>query len=298
MGGVRVSVHWSWLICIIIWTLLDYRPFTTFWWRAGELLILFIVVLMHELGHVIAARREHVPVREIVLWPLGGVVIGTKWLGWKAELLVVSAGPLVNLVLTPLLFGLWYWVGYHHGGDESRLLWEVAWANVGMLIFNLLPIWPLDGGRLVQSAMNGWMGIARSYLVSGMLGIFFATVGMVMFMHVGNYLAASVLVALIFVCMSILLWAMNMLAAESHWGLNRSVACPECGSNPFNAPTVTCDQCGARCNLFSNNSRCWNCDYPGRDVICQFCGTRSPVEAWRLSTPEVAAQVVSTEFIE
>lgn len=284
LAGIPLSLHWSWLPCIVLVAVLDRDRYSSSWWRVAELLSLFVVVLLHELGHALAARYRRTPVREIVLWPLGGLAIGAAPRRWKDEFVIVGAGPLVNVVLGPVLFGLWYEFGYFRGGDISQLLWSLAWANVAMLIFNLLPIWPLDGGRLVQSALCGCIGVVRSRLLSGVLGVTCAVAGLLLFTQLRDPLTVALLSALTFTCVSSVQWAASMLRAERHWGLDQSAICPECGSHPLDAPTGSCERCGERCNLFRHDGRCWNCGSDGDEVACRCCGARSRVEAWRVGT--------------
>lgn len=284
LGGIPLSLHWSWLPCIVVVALVDRDRYSSPWWGATELLALFVVVVLHELGHAVAARYRRTPVQEIVLWPLGGLAIGAISRRWRDEFVIVACGPLVNVILVPMLFGLWYWLGYFRGGNISQLLWNLAWANFGMLIFNLLPIWPLDRGRLIQSAACGWIGIVRSRLISGVLGFACAAAGILLFAHLHSWLAIAVLAALAFTWVSSVQWAATMLHAERHWGLDRSASCPECGSHPLDAPTGSCEQCGERYNAFRHNGRCWNCGSGGEQVACRCCGARSSMEAWHLAT--------------
>src|SRR5262249_33669595 len=150
-----------------------------------------------------------------------GLAIGAVPRRWKDELLIVAAGPLVNIVLVPVLYALWYWIGYFRGGDVSQMLWSIAWANVAMLIFNLLPIWPLDGGRLVESALCGWIGIVRSRLFGAVLGFACAMAAFLLFTHLRGALAVALLGTLAFTCVSSFEWAASMLRAERHWGLDQ-----------------------------------------------------------------------------
>jgi stage IV sporulation protein FB len=147
--GVPISIHWSWLPCMLLWVVWGTSGYSSKSWEFAEIVAMFLIVLLHEMGHVAVARGVGRAAREVVLWPLGGVAL-TEMPNWCAdEVLVAAAGRAVNLVLLPVLFGMWYWFGYFRGGNVSQLLWRVAWDNVGILFFNLLPIWPLDGGRVV-----------------------------------------------------------------------------------------------------------------------------------------------------
>jgi Zn-dependent protease len=249
------------------------------WWVV-ELLAVFGIVLLHEAGHAIAGHYRGTPVGEIVLWPLGGLAIGAERHRWKDELVVASGGPAVNLVLVLPLFGLWYWVGYRHGGDVNEVLWSVAWENVGMLVFNLLPIWPLDGGRLMQSALWGRIGAARSRWWSGMVGIVCACCGMMVFARVHSELGLAMLAALLLACVASVQWGGALLRAERCWGLNRLVMCPVCGSHPIDGPTGACARCGYGNNVFDRRGGCWNCGEVEQRATCRYCGVSSDLGLW------------------
>ncbi|MEK4512447.1 Zn-dependent protease [Paenibacillus anaericanus] len=113
-----------------------------------ELLTLFIIVFIHELGHVIAARGFGVTVRSIQMLPFGGVAVmeDTGYLTAGREMIISLAGPLQNVLLIGIswilhLLGLW----------DGPFLFYFIEANLLIALFNLLPILPLDGGKLVQS---------------------------------------------------------------------------------------------------------------------------------------------------
>ena len=134
-------------------------------WNVAEYLGLFLIVLLHEFGHVLACRQVGGVANEIVLWPLGGVAMGRPPPRPGAELWTIVAGPLVNVVLWPiLLLAVW---GYAISGlseqmpDLGRLLGMLWLLNKWLLIFNLLPIPILDGGHNVLlgiEVVRKWFG--------------------------------------------------------------------------------------------------------------------------------------------
>lgn len=117
----------------------------------AELLTLFVIVLVHELGHVVVMRAFNWRVREVKLLPFGGVaeVEDAGSIPAKEEALVAIAGPLQNL-----------WMGLLAWGCGQLGLWDAEWAeyvwkaNMMIGLFNLLPIYPLDGGKLLQAAFS------------------------------------------------------------------------------------------------------------------------------------------------
>ncbi len=124
-----------------------------------ELLTLFSIVIMHELGHVFAALAVGWRVQSIELLPFGGVAKVDEWGTTKAkdEMIVALAGPFVNgmMILVGMLL---FWLG----------VWEQEWthffieANAWIACFNLLPIWPLDGGKILQALLSKWLPYYRT----------------------------------------------------------------------------------------------------------------------------------------
>jgi Zn-dependent protease len=126
--------------------------------------LVFGSVLAHELGHALTARRFGVGTREILLLPIGGVAL----LEGEAErprhdLLIALAGPAVSLVLGGVAWGL----SLLTSGD---LFWLLAEINLALGLFNLVPAFPLDGGRVVRAGLTRWMGRTRATSAAARLG--------------------------------------------------------------------------------------------------------------------------------
>lgn len=171
---IDVFLHWSWFV-VAFYTLSSRGDeYASPAWNAAEYLALFLIVLMHEFGHSLACRQTGGVSEQIVLWPLGGVAYVAPPQRPGAQLWSIAAGPLVNVVLAPVLFvalrildrqGLW-----DSQPDLMECLWTINWINAGLLVFNLLPIYPLDGGQILRSVLWFFMGPATSLLVATVLG--------------------------------------------------------------------------------------------------------------------------------
>jgi stage IV sporulation protein FB len=167
--------------------------------------LLFLCVLLHEFGHILAARRYGVQTPDIVLLPIGGVARLERIPEEPAQELVVAlAGPAVNLVIAALLF-------LALGGlpDDSfelqnpgvGLLARLASANLFLVLFNLLPAFPMDGGRVLRAFLAHRLGYARGTQVAASIGqglaFAFGLLGliggnpMLVFIALFVYLAAS-----------------------------------------------------------------------------------------------------------
>jgi Zn-dependent protease len=172
--GIAVSVHWSWFLVALYELQTRHGLYRSPVWNVYEYLALFGIVLLHEFGHSLACRQTGGQADTIVLWPLGGVAFVNPPQRAGAQLWSIAAGPLVNVALLPLFAGLNALAESGHWRDTApdfvRFLGEVAWINRGLLIFNILPIYPLDGGQILRSLLWFPFGRARSLLVATSLG--------------------------------------------------------------------------------------------------------------------------------
>lgn len=149
--------------------------------RAFSLIMLiFACVLGHELTHSVVARRYGIRVPEIVLYPMGGVASMDRVPRCPAqEFRIAVVGPFFNFALA----GIFYFPFHHWLGPDlfspSLASWpqtwaNVFWANLVLGVFNLIPAFPMDGGRLLRSFLARTMDYARATQISANLGILFA----------------------------------------------------------------------------------------------------------------------------
>jgi Zn-dependent protease len=172
--GIAVSVHWSWFLVALYQMQTRQRFYSNWIWNVYEYLALFGIVLLHEFGHSLACRQTGGQADTIVLWPLGGVAFVSPPQRAGAQLWSIAAGPLVNVALWPVFAGLSSLAAARHWSlsapDAVKLLNDLGWINQNLLIFNLLPIYPLDGGQILRSLLWFPLGRARSLLVATSLG--------------------------------------------------------------------------------------------------------------------------------
>lgn len=162
MMGIPIEIHISWLLIFFLFSISlarGYFPGTISgltdgaYWAAGVLttLVVFASVLTHEFGHSLVAIREGIPIKKIVLFIFGGVAqMESEPSSPAAEFRITAAGPLTSLALA-VLFGLLYLLALPAETLLSESVFIVAQLNLVMAVFNLIPAFPLDGGRLFRS---------------------------------------------------------------------------------------------------------------------------------------------------
>src|ERR1035438_6463501 len=172
--GIDVFLHWSWFLVAAYEIQMRKGSYSSVAWNVLEYLALFLIVLVHEFGHALACRQVGGQANQIVLWPLGGVAYVAPPPRPGATLWSIAAGPLVNVALAPVL-SLFWWLGYSLGWPEGMpnayaFVKAVCIVNLALLLFNMLPIYPLDGGQILQSLLWFVVGRARSLMVTTIIG--------------------------------------------------------------------------------------------------------------------------------
>ncbi len=283
IAGVDLFVHWTWLLVAYFEIATRGNRYDSPVWNVIEYLTVFGIVLLHEFGHALACRQVGGTAKEIMLWPLGGVAYVSPPPRAGAVFWSIAAGPLVNAILIPATVGL-YWLACRleldlHSADAVLFLYNIAMINFGLLVFNLLPIYPLDGGQILQSLL--WFVIGRAYslyLVSGFglivgvaligLSAWFGQIGLVV---VSGFIAAR--------C-----WT-GFQQAGAITRLERApryakLACPSCKTSPPGGDFWTCGQCRTRFDIFERLASCPHCGRQFGHVQCPSCQQQGLLAEW------------------
>lgn len=178
LWGIRVFIHWSWFLAAAY--LVQQRS-----WKLGEsgntallhVISLFAIVLMHEFGHALACRSVGGEARTIVLWPLGGVAFVKPPPRPGPVLWSIAAGPLVNVALIPFTVLLLVYAQVNPLDNLHHWATSIFLVNLLLLIFNMLPVYPLDGGQILQALLWFWVGRAKSLRITAVIGIIAAVAG-------------------------------------------------------------------------------------------------------------------------
>lgn len=278
IAGIDLYLHWSWFLVLLLEFQDRGRAYTSHAWNLFEILALFAIVTLHEFGHALACKQVGGNAKQILLWPFGGIAYVDPPVRPGATLWTICAGPLVNVILIPLL---WPLLTAGAGNYDLYLFGHaVFWINVGLLVFNILPIYPLDGGQILQSLLWFGMGRARSLMAAAVIG-FVGVAGLfALAWRLGDLWLAAITVFILLYCWKGLqsarrLWALSKL--PRHEGL----ACPWCQAAPPAEPLWRCHNCGQAFDAFAVTA-CPACHTEARMVPCPECGHVFQVTGYRL----------------
>lgn len=181
ISGIPIKIHWTFpLLFVYIIYLFKNESLTAQLVYAGFVVVLFLCVVLHELGHALAARRYGVRTVDIILSPIGGVARLTRMPTKPIQELVVAiAGPLVNVVIAAVLsLVLWLMQGRLAVFDFRLMdmLYNASWVNfmlgiivlnITLVFFNLIPAFPMDGGRIFRALLSmRWSRLAATRVAS------------------------------------------------------------------------------------------------------------------------------------
>src|SRR5262245_14827253 len=261
--GIDVRIHWTWLIGAYTEFQFHAAEYTSPVWNAVEYLSIFGIVLLHEFGHVLACRQVGGRADRIVLWPLGGVALVQPPPRPGAFLWSLAAGPLVNVVLVPatlLLLVVSHFADWGETApDLAHYLFALAVINFVLLVFNLLPIYPLDGGQILQALLWFLIGRARSLMIATVLG-FLLGLGLLAVALAAQawwmcLLAGFALLSSFRGFQQARIW-LRMQSAP----LRADAACPSCHKRAPEGEFWRCGTCLQWFDVFGHDASCPNCN--------------------------------------
>lgn len=292
IAGVSLYLHWSWFVVALFAVAARRGEYGSPAFNVLEYLALFVIVLLHEYGHAMACWSVGGRAEEIVLWPLGGVAYVQPPMRPGATLWSIAAGPLVNVVIFGVLAGysvvtgLPLWELPAHPVDFDRFVRAIWYMNFGLLIFNLLPVYPLDGGQILQALLWFVIGRARSLMAASLLG-FVGVAGLVyLAWQRGSLWLGIVALFILANCWQGFLNARQLVRAGR--GPRRPGAmCPGCQTAPPVGQWWTCSACGRPFDVFASEAMCPNCGARFTGARCLNCGETHPMSEWHVSNPPV-----------
>lgn len=203
--SVPVRLHFTFVLLVIFLIVVGAGGGQSILAGAIYLIALFSSVLLHELGHVAVSKRYGISTIEIVMFPIGGIARLDRLPKPHEELWIALAGPLVNVLIAGALFAWLGWANNLHSLDalvtptDRNLLQRIAVGNLILAAFNMLPAFPMDGGRVLRALLARWQGEAEATkkaagagqvlaIVMGLLGLLaghFMLVFIALFVYLG-----------------------------------------------------------------------------------------------------------------
>ncbi len=282
-AGIDLFLHWSWFFVAAIEINNRARSYTSPVWNVLEYLALFFIVMLHEFGHALACRQVGGTANQIILWPLGGVAYVNPPQRPGATLWSIAAGPLVNLALVPILSVagiLSRSQGWAQAMPNAHALLRAVWIiNVGLLIFNLLPIYPLDGGQILRSLLWYVVGRARSLMAATIVG-FVGVAGLILLALWMRSAWFGILSLFILMnCWGGLRQA-QALSRIAKLPRHQGFACPSCKAAPLAGNFWVCSQCREPFDTFQSQAVCPRCGARFDATKCVECGRLNPMSEW------------------
>ncbi|HUU25317.1 MAG TPA: site-2 protease family protein [Methyloceanibacter sp.] len=184
IAGTAIRIHITFLLFLVWLGTIYYRQggAEAAWQGTIFIVLIFVCVLLHELGHVFAARRYGVKTSDVTLWPFGGIASMERMPEKPGEELIVAvAGPAVNIAIAAMLI---LWLGPQFDLENLTkiedpavsLAVKLAAANIILVVFNMIPAFPMDGGRVLRAILAMRMGNARATELAATIGQGFAVV--------------------------------------------------------------------------------------------------------------------------
>ena len=209
--GIDVKVHWTFFLLVAFFAFAGYQgsgSLTNALITTVVILALFLCVVLHELGHSLVAQRLGIEIKDITLLPIGGVARLTSLPERPIdEVKIAVAGPLVNVVLAPVFFAIGIVLGasplepaniIQGGNSVGQIFAYLGLINVALVLFNLIPAFPMDGGRVLRGLLASRLGAVRATDISSAVGQVFAIGFFLIGLLSGNFLLALVAVFIFF----------------------------------------------------------------------------------------------------
>jgi Zn-dependent protease len=288
-SGIDVFLHWSWFLVAAYEISSRKGSYSSIAWNVLEYLALFLMVTLHEFGHALACRQVGGTADHIVLWPLGGVAYVNPPQRPGATLWSIVAGPLVNVALLAILMvagTLSRSSGWLAGAPDLRALLHAVWdINLGLLIFNILPIYPLDGGQILRSLLWFVLGRARSLMAAAVIGVLGAVGFILLAIKIQSLWIGAISVFVLLNCWSGLQQA-RALANFAKLPRRQEFACPTCKASPPTGNFWRCARCSQPFDTFQTGAVCPHCGSRFDVTRCLDCGALHPLHEW--NSPVIA----------
>jgi Zn-dependent protease len=295
VAGVDIYLHWSWFLVAMFEIRGRSGRYSSVAWNVLEYLALFSIVLLHEFGHALACRQVGGTVDRIMLWPLGGVAYVNPPQRPGATLWSIAAGPLVNVALFPLFFGAYAIArmqGWSHSMPDIYMFVRAVLAiDIGLLAFNLLPVYPLDGGQIVRSLFWYVLGRGRSLMLVTVLSFIGIAALLALAVWTRSLWSVAIAVFMLMNCWGGLQRARALLRMAK-LPRRSGFTCPSCRTAPPLGAFWGCKQCAKPFDTFETHARCPHCSAQYSVTTCLDCGQSRPMDEWIADGAVVAGAAV------
>lgn len=179
-SGIDVNLHWTFSLMmggLFFYYLYQSASLLVAMAGIGLMSAVFLCVVLHEYGHALTARRYGISTLDITLYPIGGVArLARLPREPMQELWIALAGPAVNLVIAGVLY---LFSGFFQGSvvvesllapQPTNIFGMLIWFNLVMVGFNMIPAFPMDGGRVLRAGLARSMGFSRATQIAGVIG--------------------------------------------------------------------------------------------------------------------------------
>ena len=181
-AGIDVFAHWSLILTLVglfVWLLWRGRSLTLALDGLVLVAALFVCVILHEFGHALTARRFGIPTLHITMYPIGGIaLLGAMPRAPRQELMIAIAGPAVNLAIAAILFAMMlfgeglsgFGIVFIEDTGRVALMPTLMSMNLVLVAFNLIPAFPMDGGRVLRAALAMKLSYKAATRIASLLG--------------------------------------------------------------------------------------------------------------------------------
>ncbi|MGH9393787.1 MAG: site-2 protease family protein [Terriglobales bacterium] len=275
IAGIDLFLHWSWFLILFYEVGAGNGRYSSLAWNVLEVLALFAIVTLHEFGHALACRQVGGTANRILLWPFGGIAFVDVPPRPGATLWTIAAGPLVNVALIPLLA----LVPQPASLNLATLLQSVIYINLGLLVFNILPVYPLDGGQILHALLWFPLGRARSLMATTVIGLIGVALLLLEAARTRDLWLAAITAFILLYCWNGLkharvLWRMAKLPHHA------AFACPRCRMAPPAAELWRCSNCQHSFDPFATAAACPICATRFERSQCLECGHWHAMREW------------------
>lgn len=198
ISGIKIFIHWTFILLIGWIAFMDFsqgKNINETIWTVTFYLTLFLCVFLHELGHALAAKKYHINTKDITILPIGGLARLERIPEIpRQELWVAVAGPLVNVAIAVILY-LPVVLGLSDSQEYSivsvtrdNFISMVLYANIILVLFNLIPAFPMDGGRILRALLAMKMNRAKATKIATGIGQVLAVGFVLLGIFNGNFM--------------------------------------------------------------------------------------------------------------